>query len=74
MAKSIGYLKLSTWVIVGKDQHGREQGKRVSLFNRCIDFDEVEKTIANFVAQNPNYSRLHVEAEFIIRDFITVCF
>jgi hypothetical protein len=74
MDNSTGYLKLSTWVIVGKDKHGREQGKRVSLLNTRCDFAHVDNKIAEFVKLNPNYSRLTVEAEFIARDAMLVRF
>lgn len=74
MDNSIGYLKLSTWVIVGKDKHGREQGKRVSLYNCRCDFSHIDMKIAEFVKLNPNYSKLTVEAEFIARDAMLVRF
>jgi hypothetical protein len=74
MDNSVGYLKLYTWVIVGKDKHGRERGKRVSLLSHHCDFAHIDMKIAEFVKLNPNYSKLTVEAEFIARDAMLVRF
>jgi hypothetical protein len=69
-----GFLKLSMHVLTSRDERGYEKGKLVTLLTQNCEHSDIEPIVAEFMALNPQLSNMHVQWEFTIKDFDTVCY